>query len=611
MIGFYGFVPRNPGSKDEASLKVMLESMQVRMQPEAKNTLTQHVSESFSVGSVSRDSSGGVTENENTVLAVIGDIFEADRLYNELPEEHRQGPQPELPEILRRRFEHLGIDGLCGLNGIYAIAAYDKRARKLFLVTDRMGYHKLTYCSTSEGLFFGTRYTAYANRPEIKREFDPVTLYELVRYGFFISDSTFLKNISRVPLASYMEYVDGDLQAKKYWRLEFSQPDMSFEDCVDGLAQRMRTAVERRARGRIASQITGGLDSRVIAGFLREDHSDLDVISATVGTPRALDMLCGRRLARDLGYPHTPFYLDSHSHAKFAEMSVMRTEGAVINHTCWRLSLRDWIRENDRDMTTHGFMSIFARLMSDIHELIPNPGRETSLRVIKKQLKDMSKEIALDKLFRPEIYKEIADIPDRIIDSLYDDAEGDCDVHRYDRAELAFRQRNFQTPTFEHFYPDTALLAPLTDIDIVNFAAQMPIPFRQKSRAYLRAIVKYLPRTCAAPHSKDGIPLAPSKMRKLYYRAKGRMQYHVIPAMTGGMINPAPQSAYVPYRESLTGGSREFMLGCLDHADAFADIIDVNYLRSTVQEYADGKREGYGPAYTINTLLLWQKLFGE
>lgn len=611
MSGIFGFIPHEPDANGAASLEPVLQSMHDRMRPASKCISSRFVSDAIVIGANALDAQGGVSSDGDMAIAVVGDIAEVERLYRELPAEARVGATPALPEVLRLRFEHMGIDGLCGLNGLYAIAAWDGRARKLYLVTDRMGFRKLAYWSGPDGVYFGTRYTAFTHRPDFRKALDARAIFEFLRFGYVLSDGTFFRDVRRVPVGTCVEIGGGKVEERRYWDHAFDTPAMSHEACVDELAHHVRTAVERRAEGRIAAQITGGLDSRIIIGYLSELNPELDVLSTTIGTPRAVDVLFGRQMARDLGYPHEAHYLDTSSFAAGAEESVWRTEGLVINHTCWRMALDNWIQQKERTHTTHGFMSIFPRMMPDIRSLIENPGREEALGVIRSQLHDMSHEIDLSKLFRPEVYADLMGSPDTILEDLYDRAPTDLDVHRYDYVELRLRQRNFQAATLEHFYPHTRMIAPLTDNDVVDFAARMPVNSRANSQAYHDAIVKYLPRACRAPHTKTNMPLAPSKPVALYYRAKGRLQYHVIPALTGGMVNIAPDAAYVPYRDSLKSGSREFMLDCLKHAEGFEDIFDLNYLEEVVREYADGKREGYGPAYTINTLLLWHKQFGS
>ena len=59
-------------------------------------------------------------------------------------------------EILAHLYEDEGIDFAARLNGIFAFALFDRRARKLFLVRDPIGVKPLVYARRGDLLAFGS-----------------------------------------------------------------------------------------------------------------------------------------------------------------------------------------------------------------------------------------------------------------------------------------------------------------------------------------------------------------------------------------------------------------------------------------------------------------------
>jgi asparagine synthase (glutamine-hydrolysing) len=60
-------------------------------------------------------------------------------------------------EVVLRAFAKLGVDSIKLLNGMFAFAVYDKQAKKVWLVRDRLGIKPLYYRFDKNGLSFASR----------------------------------------------------------------------------------------------------------------------------------------------------------------------------------------------------------------------------------------------------------------------------------------------------------------------------------------------------------------------------------------------------------------------------------------------------------------------
>ncbi|ONI70842.1 hypothetical protein ALI144C_50565 [Actinosynnema sp. ALI-1.44] len=83
-------------------------------------------------------------------------------------------------EVVRQAYVEWGPDLVSRLDGVYAFAIWDSRARELVMVRDRLGVKPLYYYPTRDGVLFGTSPTAILDDPSVPRVVDVDGLRGLV-----------------------------------------------------------------------------------------------------------------------------------------------------------------------------------------------------------------------------------------------------------------------------------------------------------------------------------------------------------------------------------------------------------------------------------------------
>src|SRR5919197_2254230 len=270
----------------------------------------------------------------NVMLALAGDVYDVE-----------PGPapasRPALGAALLDRFLAAGATALAGLDGVYAALVWEQDAGRLTIVNDRYGFQKLYWWLAPDGLELATEPKALASHPRFDRSVSELALADFLTVGHFLDDRVFYDRVKLLPPASVAVWEGEKLVAQPYWDYELPLAGSSTEaddGAMDEYARLLRAAVARRAEPGIALPLTGGLDSRLLAGFLREQAPDLEVVTTTVGHEHANDVRFGRQLAAALGYPHTfvpvgPSYIAEH-----AQDGVAALDGAGICSTFWILA---------------------------------------------------------------------------------------------------------------------------------------------------------------------------------------------------------------------------------------------------------------------------------
>jgi asparagine synthase (glutamine-hydrolysing) len=190
-------------------------------------------------------------------------------------------------EVLVHGYREWGADGLVErLRGMFAFALWDARARKLFLVRDRLGVKPLLYARRGPRLAFAS--TARALRAGgFAGEVDERAFAEFLEYGFVTDARSVYRGVEKVPAASVVEWSGGELRTREYWTPPAASPvpSMSFAEAVDETERLFLRAVERRLQADVpvGALLSGGVDSSLVCWAIA--HLGGGIKAFTVGTP--------------------------------------------------------------------------------------------------------------------------------------------------------------------------------------------------------------------------------------------------------------------------------------------------------------------------------------
>ncbi|NNM25499.1 MAG: asparagine synthase (glutamine-hydrolyzing), partial [Phycisphaerales bacterium] len=181
-------------------------------------------------------------------------------------------------EVLLAAYRAWGMACFERLDGFFAIALYDRDARRLVLARDRMGQAPLYLARTTRGWFWaseikgvraGAGDAAFPVRAQAVADF-------VVAGHRDLADQTFFEGIETFP-AAHAGWIDDDgaLHTRRYWRLPRQRhvasdvdPDTAAADLRERLDEAVRTRL--RADVPIAAELSGGMDSSSIVALARQ-----------------------------------------------------------------------------------------------------------------------------------------------------------------------------------------------------------------------------------------------------------------------------------------------------------------------------------------------------
>ena len=216
--------------------------------------------------------------NENGDVSVVfnGEIYNFLELRDELAAKGHQFRTRSDTEVLVHLYEEVGVDFVKRLNGMFSVALWDRRQRRLVLARDRLGQKPLYYCQTDDGLVFGSELKCLLQCDEIPRNVNPEAVYHYFTLGYIPNPLTIYQDIRQLPPAHRL-VVDGKgVREERYWTLS-PQIDKSldYDDTCQHLQELLSDAVTRRMISDVplGAFLSGGLDSSIIVALMAEQSS--------------------------------------------------------------------------------------------------------------------------------------------------------------------------------------------------------------------------------------------------------------------------------------------------------------------------------------------------
>ena len=193
------------------------------------------------------DLAGGhqpMSDQEESVWVIFnGEIYNFPELKRELEGYGHVFRTNSDTEVIIHGYKQWGDDVLNRLNGMFGLAIWDVRKRRLVVARDPFGI-KLIYWRVDSGrLFFGSEMRAVRAAMPDKAEIDPTSLNLFLRNRFTPSPYTILKGVHKLAPGTKLTVQDGSYEVSRWYRFKpvpFSpakSPDEAREELLRALQE--------------------------------------------------------------------------------------------------------------------------------------------------------------------------------------------------------------------------------------------------------------------------------------------------------------------------------------------------------------------------------------
>jgi len=264
-------------------------------------------------------------------LVFNGEIYNYRQIRDVLEAEgcHFQGHSDT--EVICAAFERWGIQqSVRKFIGMFAIAVWDAKARRLSLIRDRLGIKPLFYYHRPGILTFGSELKALVAGPEFDSTLDEAALGAYLRYLYVPAPKTIYRYARKLlpgHILSIGSVAESLPQSAPYWSLEDAYRlgaqnrfDGSDAEAVEELAILLFDAVRLRMRADVplGALLSGGIDSSTIVALMQANGSrPTRTFSIAFPGSEHDESIHAAAIARRLGTDHT-------------EMAVTSTEALAV-----------------------------------------------------------------------------------------------------------------------------------------------------------------------------------------------------------------------------------------------------------------------------------------
>jgi|CXWL01.1.fsa_nt_gi asparagine synthase (glutamine-hydrolysing) len=228
-----------------------------------------------------------LSNEDDTVWVVFnGEIYNFVELREGLEAKGHRFRTTSDTEVIVHLYEDLGDAFVQHLRGMFAIALWDVRQRRLVLVRDRLGKKPLYYAVIPEhGLVFASEIKALLQDPSVPRALNHEALDSYMSLLYVPSPMSMFEGIRKLPAGHLLTWCDEKLAVKEYWDLTFEPGEQSNEQsAMEALQAIVQDAVRVRLRSDVplGAFLSGGIDSSMVVRHMAT-QSSRPVVTCSVG----------------------------------------------------------------------------------------------------------------------------------------------------------------------------------------------------------------------------------------------------------------------------------------------------------------------------------------
>jgi asparagine synthase (glutamine-hydrolysing) len=231
-------------------------------------------------------------EDGSAVVVQNGEIYNYRELKRELERGGHRFATDCDTEVLVHAYEEWGEAFVERLRGMFAIALWDKRRRRLLLARDRFGIKPLYYRHVAGGLSFASELKAMLEQPGFSREIDPQAVAAYLAFNSIPAPLTIFAEARKLPAGHLLAWEGGEVALRRYARPGPPPADEVRRSPAAELAAELREVLDDSVRAHLVADVpvgvllSGGVDSGGLAA-LASRHSSEPLRTFSIGFEEA------------------------------------------------------------------------------------------------------------------------------------------------------------------------------------------------------------------------------------------------------------------------------------------------------------------------------------
>lgn len=248
------------------------------------------------------------------VMVYNGEVYN----FREIAAELKQNFKTEFrtssdSEVILEAYAQYGTDFIKKLNGMFAIAIYDKQKKELFVCRDRIGIKPLFYFWDGRNFAFASELKALKHASFIPFEINKNAVYHFLHLGFIPAPQSIYKSIKKLDAGSWLKISEGHFESHKYWTINQQVKEKFIKkekEAIVKLSDLLMSSVQYQIKSDVPFGVflSGGIDSSLVtANAVNLSGVQVNTFSIGFEENRFNESVYAKAVANYLGTNHHEF----------------------------------------------------------------------------------------------------------------------------------------------------------------------------------------------------------------------------------------------------------------------------------------------------------------
>ncbi|SMB89569.1 asparagine synthase (glutamine-hydrolyzing) [Hymenobacter roseosalivarius DSM 11622] len=218
-----------------------------------------------------------LSHDERYIAIFNGEVYNFQEIRQELGLRTRTASDTE---VILEAYVKLGPAFVHKLNGMFAIAIYDKQAGTLDVFRDRMGIKPVYYYLSDDIFVFASELKSLVALPEIQRQLsvNAVAVNQFLHIGYIPRPHTIYTQIQKMDSGAHIRVTNEEFKQMRYWKLEDQIEAEPIRDPIQAkqeLGDLLKSSVRYRMIADVpfGTFLSGGIDSSVVTAIAQSISS--------------------------------------------------------------------------------------------------------------------------------------------------------------------------------------------------------------------------------------------------------------------------------------------------------------------------------------------------
>lgn len=251
----------------------------------------------------------------HATIVFNGEIYNFQPLKVELEQKGHVFQNRSDTEVILHGYLEWGTGIFERIHGMFGVAIWDAKARRLVLARDRFGKKPVYVAEGPWGLIFGSELKGLLQHPACPRQVDAAALRRYLAFDCVPTPDSILDGVRKLPESHFAVYENGRLRVEPYYRVP-DAPEHSFTEqlpaSVDAACDKLRDELAGAVKRRLVSDVplgvflSGGIDSSAVTALAAREVPKGSLKTFSIGFSEASfdESKYARLVAKHLGTDH-------------------------------------------------------------------------------------------------------------------------------------------------------------------------------------------------------------------------------------------------------------------------------------------------------------------